>query len=50
MVLHWADVAAPIGIGGLWLAVFLWQLRSRALLPLGEPYLQNALEHGRHGH
>ena len=47
---HLADVLAPIGIGGLWMAVFAWQLRSRALLPLGEPYLQNALEHGRHGH
>ena len=50
MRLHGADIAAPIGIGGLWVAVFVWQLRSRALLPLGEPYLQNALEHGRHGH
>ena len=48
MRLHAADIAAPIGIGGLWLAVFFWQLRSRALLPIGEPYLQGALEHGRH--
>ena len=48
--IHWADVAAPIGIGGVWLAMFFWHLRSRPLLPLGEPYLQNALEHGRHGH
>jgi hypothetical protein len=46
---HWVDVAAPIGIGGLWLAMFIWQLRSRALLPLGDPYLKSALEH-RHGH
>jgi hypothetical protein len=50
MRLHWADIVGPIGIGGLWLAVFFWQLRSRPLLPLGEPYLPNALEHGRHGH
>jgi hypothetical protein len=47
---HLADVLAPIGIGGLWIAAFAWQLRSRALLPLGERYLENALEHGRHGH
>jgi hypothetical protein len=46
--LHLADVLAPIGIGGLWMAVFAWQLRSRSLLPLGEPYLKNALEHHAH--
>jgi uncharacterized membrane protein YidH (DUF202 family) len=46
---HWADLAAPVGIGGVWVAVFIRQLRSRALLPLGEPYLKSALEH-RHGH
>jgi hypothetical protein len=46
---HWVDVAAPVGIGGLWLAMFIWQLRSRALLPVGDPYLKSALEH-RHGH
>src|SRR5262249_55192238 len=25
----WLDVAAPIAIGGIWLAVFLWQLEER---------------------
>jgi hypothetical protein len=48
--LHWLDVVAPIALGGVWLAIFTWQLQSRALLPLGEPYLAEALEHGRHGH
>lgn len=48
--LHWLDIAVPIGFGGIWLAIFLWQLQSRALLPLGEPYLAEALEHGQHGH
>jgi hypothetical protein len=48
--LHWMDVAAPVALGGLWLAIFVWQLQSRALLPLGEPYLAEAIEHGRHGH
>lgn len=32
--LSWTDVIAPIGIGGLWLAVFCWWLRRRPLLPL----------------
>jgi hypothetical protein len=47
---HWLDFVAPVAIGGIWVALFLWQLRSRPLLPLGEPYLAEALEHGKHGH
>jgi hypothetical protein len=47
---HWLDAAAPVALGGVWLALFLWQLGTRPLLPLGEPYLHEALEHGRHGH
>lgn len=31
---HWMDLLIPIGIGGIWLAVFLWQLSARPLLPL----------------
>jgi hypothetical protein len=46
----WLDAVAPVALGGIWLAIFLWQLRMRPLLPLGEPYLAEALEHGRHGH
>ncbi len=30
--LTWTDVAAPIGIGGLWVAAFLWQLKQSPLL------------------
>ncbi|MBI2816341.1 MAG: hypothetical protein HYX72_05350 [Acidobacteria bacterium] len=43
--LHWMNILVPIGIGGLWLAVFAWQLRLRPLLPLGDPQLHQALEH-----
>jgi hypothetical protein len=46
--LHWMDILAPIGIGGLWLGVFLGQLRKRPLLPVGDPRFQEALEHGTH--
>jgi len=35
--IHWLDFAAPVGIGGLWLSVFLWQLESRALYPFHDP-------------
>ena len=46
LYLHWLDVVAPLGIGGLWIAVFVWQLQRRPLLPLHDPRLQGALKHG----
>jgi hypothetical protein len=44
--IHWMDVVAPIGVGGLWLAVFVWQLKGRPLLPLHDPRLPEVLDHG----
>ncbi len=40
--IHWMDVAAPVGVGGLWLALFFWQLKSRPLVPLRDPRLEGA--------
>jgi hypothetical protein len=37
VTLHWMDILAPIGIGGIWLWVFLGQVRGQALLPLHDP-------------
>ncbi len=45
--LSWMDVAAPIAIGGLWLAFFIWQLSLRPLLPFNDPNFEEAVEHGR---
>ena len=44
---HWMDIVAPVGIGGLWLTIFLRQLRRVPLLPLQEPYAREVLERGR---
>ncbi len=44
----WMDFLIPIGLGGIWLAAFTWQLPKRPLLPPGETHLEEALEHGRH--
>lgn len=44
--LHWMDIAAPIGLGGIWLAMFFSYLRRRPLLPLADPYPREVLEHG----
>jgi hypothetical protein len=45
--LSWMDFAAPIGFGGLWLALFFWFLPQRNLLPIGAPDFLKGLNHGR---
>lgn len=35
--IYWTDFAAFVGVGGIWLYVFLGQLRRRPLLPLHDP-------------
>lgn len=40
--IHWMDFVTPVAVGGLWLAVFFGQLKSRPLLPVGDPRLQGA--------
>jgi hypothetical protein len=46
--LHWMDLAAPLGILGIWLFVFLGQLMRRPLLPVNDPEYVEALGHGAH--
>lgn len=41
---HWLDLAAPLGVGGLWLYFFARQLQARPLLPVGEPVMQAQIE------
>jgi hypothetical protein len=48
--LSWLDIAAPLGVGGVFVALFLMELAKRPLMPLGAPDLQKALAHGRHSH
>ena len=35
--ISWFDVIAPIGMGGIWLAAFLWLLQGVPLLPTHDP-------------
>jgi hypothetical protein len=37
--------AAPLAIGGIWLWLFLGELKKRPLLPVNDPYLPEALAH-----
>ena len=36
---HWMDVVAPVGVGGIWLWVFVWQLKGRSLVAVNDPSL-----------
>lgn len=47
LTVHWMDLVAPIGLGGLWLAVFAGQLQGRSLVPLHDPRLAAGAEHAR---
>jgi hypothetical protein len=43
---HWMDLAAVVGVGGVWLFVYLWQLGRRPLLPVGDPGLAEVAHRG----
>jgi hypothetical protein len=47
LVFSWMDIVAPVGVVGIWLAYFFVQLEKRPLMPLNEPFLEEALQHGR---
>ena len=40
------DFLLPVGIGGVWVASFVAQLKSRPLVPLHDPRFEGALQHG----
>ena len=44
--LHWLDVVASLGLGGLWLALFFTLLSRRPLVAVGDPAL--AMREARH--
>jgi hypothetical protein len=43
--ISWTDIAAPVGIGGVWTWFFLWNLQRRPLVPAFDPHLQEAYHH-----
>jgi len=46
--LHWLDLVAPAALGGIWLAVFLRQLKRHPLLPLHDPRFPEQAAGERH--
>ncbi len=45
LAVSWQDFAAPIGIGGLWLAFFLSRLKAAPVLPQQDPGMQFAFRY-----
>lgn len=45
----WLYLVGPIAVGGLWLAFFFYQLKQRPMVPINDPFLENAIKHGK-GH
>jgi len=45
--MHWLDLTTLIGLGGVWLAVFIWQLKKHQLIPQYDPRLEEEVTHGQ---
>lgn len=45
LTFHWLYLAAPLAVGGLWVAAWAAELKKRPLLPLRDPWLPEALAH-----
>ena len=43
---HFTDITADIGIGGIWVAAFLWRLKSRPLMPVHDRSFEEVAAHG----
>jgi hypothetical protein len=41
----WLDLAAPIGLGGFWIAAFLQNLKRAELLPRNDPRMEQEVAH-----
>jgi hypothetical protein len=48
VVLSILDVLLPAGLIGIWLFLFIVNLKQQPLLPLGEPKLEEAIAHDEH--
>jgi len=45
--ISWMDFTAPLGVGGLWFAYFLWRLKAAPLLPVKDPGMQFAFVYAK---
>jgi hypothetical protein len=45
---HWLYLVVPVGIGGIWIALFIWQLKGKSLLATNDLRFQKAADHDAH--
>ena len=45
MPFQWMDIVVPVGIGGIWMAAFVWTLRQRPLLALHDQRFEEVVGH-----
>ena len=43
--LSWLDIVLTVGIGGLWMAAYFWQLSRQPLVPLYDPTYEEVVGH-----
>lgn len=43
--LHWLNIVVPIGLGGLWIALYIRQLKGKSLVVLHDPRFEDDHEH-----
>ena len=48
LYVHWLDVAAPVAVGGLWVAAFAWLLKRRPIVPIHDPWLAESVGEEAH--
>lgn len=44
------SIVAPVALGGFWLAMFMWQLGKRSLIPINDPQYESVLEQAHATH
>jgi len=44
--LSWMSLAAFAAIGGIWLFIFIWQLKGQTIIPIHETWVEEALREG----
>jgi hypothetical protein len=49
LALHWLDLAAPVAVGGIWIAAWAWLLKRRPLVALHDPRAATLREAHSHG-
>ena len=48
--ISWMDIAAPLGMGGIWVGMFAGELKKRPLVAFNDPQMESVLEQAHEHH